>query len=61
MRVEMAASVAGGRSAARGFNPNAPTIEDEFSILADVPREEWDRLPADLSEHLDHYIYGTPK
>ena len=29
--------------------------------MADVPQEEWDRLPADLTDHLDHYIYGTPK
>ena len=29
-------------------------------IVADVPQEEWDRLPADLTDHLDHYIYGLP-
>ena len=44
------------------FDPNAPPIEDKLrAIMADVPKEEWDRLPADLSDHLDHYIYGTPK
>jgi hypothetical protein len=44
------------------FDPDAPTVEDELRALwADVSRAEWDRLPADLSEHLDHYIYGTPK
>jgi len=26
-----------------------------------VPKGEWDRLPADLSDNLDHYIYGTPR
>ena len=26
-----------------------------------IPPEVWDALPADLSEHHDHYIYGTPK
>jgi Arc/MetJ-type ribon-helix-helix transcriptional regulator len=30
-------------------------------ISADVPAEEWDKLPADLAEQHDHYIYGTPK
>ena len=41
---------------------SAMTIEEKLrAIVADVPQEEWDRLPADLSEHLDHYIYGTPK
>ena len=26
-----------------------------------VPDEDFDRIPADSSEQLDHYIYGTPK
>lgn len=26
-----------------------------------VPDEVFDRVPADSSEQLDHYIYGTPK
>ena len=44
------------------FDPNAPPIEEKLrAIMADVPQEEWDRLPADLTDHLDHYIYGTPK
>ncbi len=56
VRVELAAP------AKEEFDPNAPTIEDKLcAIWADVPQEEWDRLPADLSEHLDHYIYGTAK
>jgi hypothetical protein len=42
--------------------PIAPTIEEKLrAIVADVPREEWSKLPTDLSDHLDHYIYGTPK
>jgi hypothetical protein len=42
------------------FDPNTPAIEEKLrAIVADVPKEEWDRLPADLSENLDHYIYGT--
>ncbi len=41
---------------------STPPIEEVLrAIVADVPKEEWDRLPADLSEHLDHYVYGTPK
>ncbi len=40
-------------SAKEEFDPNAPTVEDRLrAIVADVPKEEWDRLPADLSEHL---------
>jgi hypothetical protein len=44
------------------FDPSTPTIEEKLrAIVADVPKEEWDRLPADLSENLDHYVYGTPR
>ena len=44
------------------FDPNAPLIEDQIAeIWKDLPQEEQDRLPQDLSDHLDHYIYGTPK
>jgi len=27
----------------------------------DVPAEEWDSLPADLTDDMDHYLYGTPE
>ena len=30
-------------------------------LTRDIPAEEWNNLPADLTDHLDHYIYGTPK
>ncbi len=26
-----------------------------------VPKEEWDRLPSDLIDNLDHYLYGSDK
>ncbi len=53
-----------------------PSIDDETSptgfpkgsieerienLFADVPQEERDRLPADLIDNLDHYLYGTEK
>ena len=28
---------------------------------AAIPDEEWDKLPTDLAEQHDHYLYGTPK
>ena len=31
-------------------------IEDSFK---DVPQEEWDKLPRDLTDRLDYYLYGT--
>ncbi len=56
VRVELAAA---GKEE---YDPTAPTIEEKLrAIVADVPKEEWDRLPADLTDNLDHYIYGTPK
>ena len=38
------------------------SIEEKIAqIVADVPPEVWDNLPDDLSEQLDHYLYGLPK
>jgi hypothetical protein len=62
VRVEVAAPEPQGAQAEPQFELNEPTVEERIrAIVADVPQEEWDKLPADLSEHLDHYIYGTPK
>ncbi len=42
--------------------PDARPIEDVLmELAAEVPDEEWARLPADLSANLDHYLYGCPK
>ena len=42
--------------------PSGGRIEDVLTGLAStVPDEEWQTLPADLSDNLDHYVYGTPK
>jgi len=44
------------------YDETAPRIEDVLAGLArEVPDEEWKKLPADLIENLDHYLYGTPK
>ncbi len=44
------------------YNTSAPSIEDVLAgIAAEVPQEEWDNLPSDLTDNLDHYLYGTPK
>jgi hypothetical protein len=41
---------------------DAPAIEDELRRLAaQVPPEQWARLPTDLSSQIDHYLYGFPK
>ncbi len=42
--------------------PNAvdavPSIEDEMRKIARVPDEEWDKLPPDLIDRSDYYLYG---
>ena len=44
------------------YDPTAPRIEDVLAELArEVPEEEWEKLPDDLTDNLDHYLYGTPK
>lgn len=30
-------------------------------IIEEIPREEWEQLPADGSINVDHYLYGSPK
>ena len=39
-------------------NPILSMIDD---ITAQIPPEEFDKLPLDLSKNLDHYLYGSPK
>lgn len=42
------------------YNPDAPAIEDVLEDLAcRIPPEEWNRLPSDLTDRLDHYLYGA--
>lgn len=38
-----------------------PIWEEILEATADIPDEDWDKLPADLAEQHDHFIYGTPK
>lgn len=42
--------------------PSLPTfLQFVEEISAQIPREEWEKLPNDLSKNLDHYLYGSPK
>ncbi len=45
--------------ASRRSDRTLEEILEHFS--RNIPDEEWDKLPSDLSFNLDHYIYGTPK
>lgn len=41
---------------------SALPIEDILrNLAAAVPLEDWKQLPDDLSDNLDHYLYGIPK
>ncbi len=42
-------------------SPHKPIWEVFQEISSSIPEEEWDKLPTDSSEQLDHYVYGTPK
>lgn len=43
-------------------SPRLPSfLQFVEEISAQVPREEWEKLPKDLSKNLDHYLYGAPK
>jgi hypothetical protein len=49
------------QSQASEYDRAIPPIEDVLSSIAsEVPQEEWDNLPPDLTDDLDHYLYGTP-
>jgi len=38
------------------------TIDEIFDeAIRNVPREEFLKMPTDLADQHDHYIYGTPK
>lgn len=36
-------------------------LSEVQAIQAEVPVEEWDKLPHDGSINHDHYLYGAPK
>jgi antitoxin component of MazEF toxin-antitoxin module len=38
-----------------------PIWEEIAALVADVPPEELDKLPADGAAQIDHYLYGHPK
>ena len=38
-----------------------PIWEIIEELSAQVPMEEWEKLPSDGAEQHDHYLYGSPK
>jgi len=44
---------------AQVYDEAAPVIEEEIAAIASqIPIEDWDSVPIDLSENLDDYLYG---
>ena len=44
------------------FDQSAVQLSRVFADLArEVPRAEWDKLPENLTENLDYWLYGTPR
>ncbi len=44
------------------YDKSARPIEDLLQELAkEVPNEEWEKLPNDLNDNLDHYLYWLSK
>jgi hypothetical protein len=44
------------------YDSTARPIEDILVDLArEIPQKNWDRLPSNLTDNLDHYLYGTPE
>ena len=39
----------------------APLMEKIRKFSETIPERELEKIPTDLSENLDHYIYGAPK
>lgn len=48
-------------SGGAGEKNRRPIEEIILDIMSEVPDEELKRLPPDLSENHDHYLYGAPK
>jgi hypothetical protein len=36
-------------------------LEMVSEVTREVPEREWERVPADLSKNVDHYLYGSKK
>ena len=62
LRQELETELAAASQPAAG-QPSAavPAWKQVLDNMKDVPDEDFDRMPSDCSEQLDHYIYGTPK
>lgn len=58
-RLEQVESLAIVEQLLEDYDPNTPPIEDVLAAIAsEVPDDEWENVPEDLSANLDSYLYG---
>ena len=36
-------------------------LEIASAATKEVPEDEWERVPTDLSKNVDHYVYGSKR
>ena len=48
-----------GKAAPKSRMPEIAKIVQRLGRM--IPEEELRRIPKDLSDQVDHYVYGTPK
>lgn len=61
-RVETVDSLEFSAATPQVYDNSAPSIEQELMSLAlQISPDDWRQLPDDLTDDLDHYLYGTPK
>jgi hypothetical protein len=46
-------------------SPQSPSLPPFLQFVEEIsdqiPKQEWEKLPKDMSKNLDHYLYGLPK
>jgi len=54
--------VTGGKPQSSEISQESGSLLEMIStITRTVPEREWERVPADLSKNIDHYLYGSKK
>ena len=60
-RIEQQQTTAPAAGQDAAATADKPIWERILERTADIPDEVWDKIPTDLAEQHDHYLYGTPK
>lgn len=48
-------------NATPNLDPGINLAELAAEFTKDIPDSEWDKIPTDLAQNHDHYLYGTRK